>query len=1092
MNSIYRQVKYPGMAALALTMLAAVAILAGLATPAQAQTYPVRFPDPSTFIMNNAVSGSISYVQAATVGDFTGNGKLDVVSMENGGGVFELDVALGNGDGTFGTAQNPVVQNVFSIGEQNPYAIAVGDFNGDGKLDVAVWGISDTAQNSTINIFLGNGNGTFNWTGTVYVAPNSTSSYSPGSNSLYVADFNGDGKLDLAALTPYNGVFIFMGNGDGTFQTAVGYSTVDPNHTNNYTALGMAVGDLNGDGKLDIAVTESSGMAVLLNNGNGTFGTATYYDSGIAPFASDLGIAIADLRNDGKNDIVITDNYGRVLVYLNQGSGKFAVNGVVATLGRPSWLVTIADINGDKKPDLVVSDQYGEIFTFYGKGNGTFTAGPVYPLQMDDAQPTNIVLADFNGDGALDLFKAGDQYKFGMVMLGRGDGTFQSNQAYAWSVNGWGHNIVTADFNGDGIPDVAYSFPCCIATNNAFAVILGGAHGVLGKPALVSVGSAASCYNFPEWIAAGDVNGDGKADIVATLYNDADAGCQNNTLAVLTGLGTGKFNKPVYYSTGTTAQAYEVFLADVNGDGKLDIVTSNMDGTISVLLNKGKGTFGPATVITSVAALNPYHNSIAVGDFNGDGKADIAVATLWSQETVYVLLSNGDGTFQTPIVTATPDYTYTLAAGDFNNDGKLDLLVTTQSYGCQTGVAGGAGYLFLEGLGNGSFTVGQFGCTGGNDPFYPTVADLNGDGKLDAVIPMLQEDQVYEQGPVVLQGNGDGTFNRIGAFYVGEVSAGAAIADFNGDGMPDIAVLNNDNYGAGNSSWVNFVTVMQNSTQPVSVSPLNLNFGSVAVGSSKSLTIILTNNQSTSLVIDSIAISGANASDFTATSNCGTSRKAGWECTITVKFTAPVLGVQTATLSIKDSAGTQTVQLIAVNPKPTITSISPSSATAGSAGFTLTVNGKEFVSTSAVNWAGSPRATTFVSATQITAIVNAADVAKGGTFAVTVTNPAPGGGTSAGSNFVVDNPVPTLTSISPNSATHGGKAFTLTATGTNYVSSSVIEWNGTKLTTKCVSSTTLTATVPVADIKTAGTASVTVFNPTPGGGTSAAKTFTIN
>ena len=179
------------------------------------------------------------------------------------------------------------------------------------------------------------------------------------------------------------------------------------------------------------------------------------------------------------------------------------------------------------------------------------------------------------------------------------------------------------------------------------------------------------------------------------------------------------------------------------------------------------------------------------------------------------------------------------------------------------------------------------------------------------------------------------------------------------------------------------------------------------------------------------------------------------------------------------------------NPKPTITSLAPSSALAGGAAFTLTVNGANFVSTSVANWAGSPRATTYVSATKITATINASDIAKAGTFKVTVTNPTPGGGASAASSFAVNNPVPTLIKISPNSAEHGGASFTLTATGSNYVSASIIEWKGTKLTTTFVNSTTLTATVPSADIKTAGTATVTVVNPTPGGGTSAGQTFTI-
>ena len=160
------------------------------------------------------------------MGDFNGDGKLDVVSINGGGAEFELDVAMGNGDGTF---QYPVVQNIFSISQPTPYAMAVGDFNGDGRLDVALWGVSGAGNTSEVVIFLGNGNGTFNY-GNTYAAPNSTD-FNPGSNSLFVADFNGDGKLDLAALTPYNGVFIYLGKGDGTFQTAVGYSTVDPNHT---------------------------------------------------------------------------------------------------------------------------------------------------------------------------------------------------------------------------------------------------------------------------------------------------------------------------------------------------------------------------------------------------------------------------------------------------------------------------------------------------------------------------------------------------------------------------------------------------------------------------------------------------------------------------------------------------------------------------------------------------------------------------------------------------------------------------------------------------------------------------------------------
>lgn len=226
-----------------------------------------------------------------------------------------------------------------------------------------------------------------------------------------------------------------------------------------------------------------------------------------------------------------------------------------------------------------------------------------------------------------------------------------------------------------------------------------------------------------------------------------------------------------------------------------------------------------------------------------------------------------------------------------------------------------------------------------------------------------------------------------------------------------------------------------------------------------------------------------------------TTFKSSTELTATVPATdLKTAGVFPVTATNPAPAGgtSSSLPFVVSNLKPTITSLSPSSATAGGAQFTLTVNGTKFVSGSVVNWAGSPRTTTYISATKVTAFITAADIAKPGTYKVTVTTSAPGGGTSAPSNFAVNNPPPTLISISPSSATHGGLAFTLTATGTSYVPSSVINWNGKKLTTTYVSNTTLTTTVPATDIKTAGTASVTVTTPAPGGGTSAAKTFTIN
>jgi hypothetical protein len=182
------------------------------------------------------------------------------------------------------------------------------------------------------------------------------------------------------------------------------------------------------------------------------------------------------------------------------------------------------------------------------------------------------------------------------------------------------------------------------------------------------------------------------------------------------------------------------------------------------------------------------------------------------------------------------------------------------------------------------------------------------------------------------------------------------------------------------------------------------------------------------------------------------------------------------------------------NPVPvlTSTSLSPASATAGGATFTLTLTGSGFVNGSSVQWNTYSLATTYVSATQLSAQVPATDIATAGTASVTVFNTTPGGGTSTAQTFTINNPVPVLSSLSPNNARAGGAGFTLTLNGSNFVAGSVVNWNTNSLVTTYVSATQLTAQVPATDIATAGTASVTVFNATPGGGTSSAQTFSID
>ncbi|MDB5742946.1 MAG: Kelch domain protein [Polaromonas sp.] len=186
-------------------------------------------------------------------------------------------------------------------------------------------------------------------------------------------------------------------------------------------------------------------------------------------------------------------------------------------------------------------------------------------------------------------------------------------------------------------------------------------------------------------------------------------------------------------------------------------------------------------------------------------------------------------------------------------------------------------------------------------------------------------------------------------------------------------------------------------------------------------------------------------------------------------------------------------------PLPSLASMAPSSATAGGTAFTLSVMGSNFVNASKVRWNGADRPTTFVSSTQLSAAIPAGDIAAAGTAQVSVFNPAPGGGTSPALAFSVNapppppanNPAPVLSSIAPTSAAAGGAAFTLTATGTNFIASSKVRWNGAERPTTYVSATQLSAAIPASDLQAAGTAQVIVVTPTPGGGTSAQQTFTV-
>ncbi len=309
----------------------------------------------------------------------------------------------------------------------------------------------------------------------------------------------------------------------------------------------------------------------------------------------------------------------------------------------------------------------------------------------------------------------------------------------------------------------------------------------------------------------------------------------------------------------------------------------------------------------------------------------------------------------------------------------------------------------------------------------------------------------------------------------GQLSAAVPASDIALAGLANVSVLNPG--GAGSVS--NVVTFAINNPVPgtPALSPSSAAAGSAgftltANGSNFVSNSVMQWNGSarSTTFVNSTKLSAAIAASDVA--SAGTA-------SVTVMSPGPGGGTS--------SAATFTIN----NPLPSVSSLSPSSVTAGASAFTLTVNGSNFVATSTVQWNGSARTTTYVNSGEITAAISAADVAVFGTVSVTVMNPAPGGGTSAGMTFTIANPVPAATSLSPTNTAVGGNSFTLTVRGSNFVNSSVVRWNGSNRGTTFVNSRQITASISAADIANAGTSSVTVLNPAPGGGETALLTFTV-
>ncbi len=404
------------------------------------------------------------------------------------------------------------------------------------------------------------------------------------------------------------------------FLPAVAYDSggTDVLQTNGGIFQNVAIADLTGNGQLDLVVSNLAGpnqsgngvLGVLLGKGDGTF--KAELSSGSGGYGASQ-VAIADVNGDGVPDVVVANTCasssncanGTVSVLLGKGNGTFRTPVTYSSGGQAAVSIAVADVNGDGKLDLLVANQSGEsngdgsVGVLLGNGNGTFQ--PVVTYDAGDSVTSSLAVADVNGDGKPDLVLANSGRGTVTVLLGNGGGTFQAAVVYE-SGGEIPVSVAVADVNGDGNPDI-------IVANwysGTLGVLLGNGNGSFQAAVTYSSGGSS-----PDSFVVADVNGDGKPDLVAancgSSQNGYGCGETNGVVSVLAGYGDGTFQPAVTFSSGEF-NAISVAVADVNGDGKPDILVgnqgggSNEDGSVGVLLNDAQ--FTPAT-ITLASSLNP-------------------------------------------------------------------------------------------------------------------------------------------------------------------------------------------------------------------------------------------------------------------------------------------------------------------------------------------------------------------------------------------------------------------------------------------------------------------------------------------------------
>jgi hypothetical protein len=630
--------------------------------------------NPATMaVQSSNADFSMAGIQLLTAGDLNGDGLADVVGLDPD--TASISVWLANADGTLGAPTSYTLP-------ANVEAAVIADVNGDGKPDLVVATRNATYQEQ-ISVLTGNGNGTLNAAQSFNVAtPTGSENEDAFIGSLIAADIRGDGRTDIIGS---NGLLL-LNNGDGTF--TAGTPVFPPTVATSEFGNNMAAADFNNDGKLDVAVDNGTAVYIYLGNGDGTFTTGRSYASD-----TDVGYLTAtDIDGDGNVDLWIgTANsgvfggdqfgVGQAYALMGNGNGTFQGAPVVPFIYTGT---NLADLNGDGNTDAVAVNPNLSFTTYLGDGKGGFTAkstliaSPVTLYGTPYTLPTidSYGLADVTGDGKLDLVFIADLvvrpptgFDTPGVLIAAGDGqgdfatpTFFPTQNFAPNgdvdANPQISNLHLADVNNDGKPDLIYSLHDEDYTTATFyagiVVQRGNGDGTFQPPQPLWLFSGPSSANqIVQVLNVVDLNGDGKPDLVLLIGNLVNQMYQWS-LEVALGNGDGTFGTPTTVTTTDVipdgviygTQYLPLVVADMNGDGIPDLValgestSGNMQ--VAIALGNGDGTFKAPNKTTLSIPFND--EGLAVADLNGDGKLDVAVGGYFGSSDSGIIFGNGDGT----------------------------------------------------------------------------------------------------------------------------------------------------------------------------------------------------------------------------------------------------------------------------------------------------------------------------------------------------------------------------------------------------------------------------------------------------------------